>query len=125
MARQTGAPNSDLSQTPLDPGARRHETPAAMRLLTQYVPWELLKVFLMRLLTRYVLWELLKVFFVALTALTVMLLIVGLVKQARDEGLGPAQVLMLIPYILPDMLRYTIRSRAWQTENSLAICSNY
>lgn len=62
----------------------------------------------MRLLTRYVLWELLKVFLVALTGLTVMLLIVGLVKQARDEGLGPAQVLMLIPYILPDMLRYTI-----------------
>ena len=62
----------------------------------------------MRLLTRYVLWELLKVFFVALTALTMMLLIVGLVRQAREEGLGPQQVLMLIPYILPDMLRYTI-----------------
>ncbi len=62
----------------------------------------------MRMLTRYVLLELLKVFLVALTGLTFMLLIVGLVKQARDQGLGPQQVLLLIPYILPDMLRYTI-----------------
>ncbi|HEV7222570.1 MAG TPA: LptF/LptG family permease [Pirellulales bacterium] len=62
----------------------------------------------MRLLTRYVLWELLKVFLVALTGLTVILLMYGLVKQAHDEGLGPQQVLMLIPYILPAMMRYTI-----------------
>lgn len=62
----------------------------------------------MRMLTRYVLSELLKVFLVALTGLTFMLLIVGLVKQARDQGLGPQQVVLLIPYILPDMLRYTI-----------------
>lgn len=62
----------------------------------------------MRMLTRYVLSELLKVFLVALTGLTVMLLIVGLVKQAKDQGLGPQQVVLLIPYVLPDMLRYTI-----------------
>lgn len=60
------------------------------------------------MLTRYVLSELLKVFLVALAGLTFMLLIVGLVKQARDQGLGPQQVVLLIPYILPDMLRYTI-----------------
>ena len=62
----------------------------------------------MRLLTRYVLAELLKIFLVALTALTVLLLIYGLYKQARDQGLGPEQVVRLIPYILPEMLRYTI-----------------
>src|SRR5258708_21672896 len=62
----------------------------------------------MRLLTRYVLWELLKVFLVALTGLTLIMLVVGLFKQARDQGLGPAQVVRVIPYVLPDMLRFTI-----------------
>ena len=62
----------------------------------------------MRLLTRYVLWELLKVFLVVLTGLTMILLILGVAKQANEEGLGPQQWLLLIPYILPDMLRYTI-----------------
>lgn len=62
----------------------------------------------MRLLTRYVYAELLKIFLVALTALTVLMLIYGLVKQAREQGLGPEQVLRLVPYILPEMLRYTI-----------------
>lgn len=63
---------------------------------------------MLRLLTRYVLAELLKVFLLALTVLTVLMLVYGLVKQARDQGLGPEQVVRLIPYILPEMLRYTI-----------------
>lgn len=62
----------------------------------------------MRLLTRYVLCELIKVFLVTLTFLTVLMLIYGLAKQARDQGLGPVQVVRLTPFILPDMLRYTI-----------------
>lgn len=62
----------------------------------------------MRLFTRYVLKELLKVFLVSLTALTVMFVLLGVVKQAAEQGLGPAQVVRIIPYILPDMLRYTI-----------------
>lgn len=62
----------------------------------------------MRLLTRYVLAELLKIFIAALTVLTIMLLVIGLVKQGREQGLGPAQIIRLVPYVLPDMLRYTI-----------------
>ncbi|HUY33610.1 MAG TPA: LptF/LptG family permease [Pirellulales bacterium] len=62
----------------------------------------------MRLLTRYVLWELLKVFLVALTGLTLIMLVYGLLKQANDQGLGPAQVVRVIPFVLPDMLRFTI-----------------
>lgn len=62
----------------------------------------------MSLLTRYVLAELLKIFLLALTVLTLLMLVYGLVKQARDQGLGPEQVLRLIPYILPEMMRYTI-----------------
>jgi len=62
----------------------------------------------MRLLSRYVLFEVLKVFLVALAAMTAMMLIVGVVREATDRGLGGAQVARLIPYILPDMLRYTV-----------------
>jgi lipopolysaccharide export system permease protein len=62
----------------------------------------------MRILTRYVLAELLKIFMVTLTALTMMMVAYGLWRQAREQGLGPQQVIRLIPYILPEMLRYTI-----------------
>lgn len=62
----------------------------------------------MRILTRYVVFEVLKVFVVALTILTMLMIIVGVVKEARDQGLEPRQVLQIIPYILPDALRYTV-----------------
>ncbi len=74
----------------------------------------------MRLLTRYVLAEVLKVFAVALVALTGLLIVVGVVDRARDEGLGPAQVLQVIPFLLPDMLRYSIPATAL-----FAVCSVY
>lgn len=62
----------------------------------------------MRLLTRYVLWEQVKIFFLALFALTLLMLIYGLYKESKDQGLGPLQLVRLIPFILPDMLRFTI-----------------
>lgn len=62
----------------------------------------------MRLLTRYVLAELLKVFLLALTALTVLIIIGGVVREAVIQSLPPAQVIWLIPYILPDALRISI-----------------
>jgi lipopolysaccharide export system permease protein len=37
-----------------------------------------------------------------------LMIIVGVVKEARDQGLEPRQVLQIIPYILPDALRYTV-----------------
>jgi len=57
---------------------------------------------------RYILSELLKIFFVALSVLTLIIILVGLVREARDQGLEPAQVVRLIPYVLPDALRYTM-----------------
>lgn len=66
----------------------------------------------MRLFTRYLLWELFKSFAAALGALTVLLLVHGLYKEARDEGLGPAQIVRLVPFVLPEMLRYTIPATA-------------
>jgi lipopolysaccharide export system permease protein len=62
----------------------------------------------MAIITRHVVFELLKAFFMALAALTALMMIVGVVKEAADQGLGPAQIVKLLPYILPDALRFTV-----------------
>jgi len=66
----------------------------------------------MSILTRYVLAELIKVFVLALLSLTLLMLIIGVAKQASDEALGPSQIVQLIPYILPNILRFTIPGTA-------------
>jgi lipopolysaccharide export system permease protein len=66
----------------------------------------------MRAIPRYVLLELLKVFGIALTGLTLLMLLVGVMRQAMDEGLGLKPVLQLLPFILPDALRFTIPATA-------------
>ncbi len=55
----------------------------------------------MRILTRYVLAELTKIFVVALFALTPVMLIVGISQLAMRYSLPPAQILQLVPYIIP------------------------
>ena len=62
----------------------------------------------MRMLTRYVLAELTKVFLISLTALTLLILVLVLVKEAADHSLPLAHVLRLIPYALPESLTVTI-----------------
>lgn len=62
----------------------------------------------MRILTRYVLSELLKVFLVALAGMTLFLLLVGLFREAYNQGLGLKQVLLLIPFVLPEALRFSV-----------------
>jgi lipopolysaccharide export system permease protein len=62
----------------------------------------------MPILTRYVLFELIKVFLVALAGVTLLLLLVGVVKQAYLEGLGLKQILLLMPFILPDAARFSV-----------------
>ena len=47
-------------------------------------------------------------FFLSLVILTGMILIGGIVREAMSHGLPPAQILRLIPYILPDALRYSV-----------------
>ncbi len=63
---------------------------------------------LMRILTRYVLVELAKVFLISLTGLTMLMIVVGVVREAAMQGLPMAQVVGLIPYILPDALRIAV-----------------
>jgi lipopolysaccharide export system permease protein len=62
----------------------------------------------MKIITRYVLSELLQVFLVALSALTLFMLVVGLVKEAQQQGLGLLQILMLVPYVLPEAMRFAV-----------------
>jgi lipopolysaccharide export system permease protein len=59
----------------------------------------------MPILTRYVLAELAKVFLVWLTGLTLLMIIVGVVREAVMQNVPLGEVARLIPYILPDALR--------------------
>ena len=62
----------------------------------------------MRQITRYVIFELIKVFLVVLAAMTILMLLIGLIQRAVREGMEPLPVLRLIPFILPDALRFAI-----------------
>lgn len=62
----------------------------------------------MGILTRHVVIELLKVFCLVLTAMTAMLMIFGITKEAVDQGLGFNQVARILPYFLPEALKITI-----------------
>src|SRR5262245_40823356 len=55
-----------------------------------------------------ILGELLKVFFMALVGLTGLILIAGIISEAMKNGLGPAQILVVIPLLLPSLLPYTV-----------------
>lgn len=60
------------------------------------------------LLQRYILGEILRVFVFVVACLTVLLIFVGVVQQATERGLGPLQILEILPYIVPSMLPFTI-----------------
>ena len=53
-------------------------------------------------------WEVLRVFLLVLTGLTVLLVFVGVFRQATELGLGPAQLLRIAPLVVPSMLPFTI-----------------
>ena len=65
----------------------------------------------MKIISRYVLSELLQVFLVALSALTLFMLVVGLVKEAQQQGLGMMQIAALVPYVLPEAMRFAVPAR--------------
>lgn len=62
----------------------------------------------MRLLQRYILGELLRVFFFVLSILTVLLVFLGVFREVSERGLGPLQVVQVLPYIIPSLLPYSI-----------------
>ncbi len=62
----------------------------------------------MRLLQRYIFFELLRLFAYLVFGLTVLLVFIGVFKEASERGLGPTQVFQLLPYVAPSMLPFTI-----------------
>jgi lipopolysaccharide export system permease protein len=62
----------------------------------------------MRLITRYVLREVFQVFLVTLIALTALMVLIGAVKEAIASGLGAAQIVLLLPYLLPNALMFAV-----------------
>jgi lipopolysaccharide export system permease protein len=62
----------------------------------------------MRLLTRYVLRELCQIFLVTLVSLTGLMIMIGAVREAIAQGLGAAQIVQLLPYLLPNALVFAV-----------------
>jgi lipopolysaccharide export system permease protein len=62
----------------------------------------------MRLITRYVLREISLVFLVTLVSLTLLMVLIGAVKEAMGQGLGVAQIVQLVPYLLPNALMFAV-----------------
>ena len=62
----------------------------------------------MKIITRYVTAELCKMFFLALGVLTLMMVVVGIVREAASQSLPLQHIVRLLPYILPDALRIAI-----------------
>ncbi len=62
----------------------------------------------MRLLTRYVLREIGLIFLVTLVSLTVLMVMIGAVKEAIAQGLGIVQIVQLLPYLMPNALMFAV-----------------
>jgi lipopolysaccharide export system permease protein len=62
----------------------------------------------MRLLERYIFAELIRVFFAVLAMTTCLMVFVGVFGQVKENGLGPWQVLQILPYVVPSLLPFTI-----------------
>lgn len=61
-----------------------------------------------RILHRMIFFELAKIFVLALLGITGIIVMAGIVAEATQQGLNPAQVLAAIPLIIPSSLPYTI-----------------
>jgi lipopolysaccharide export system permease protein len=62
----------------------------------------------MRILTRYVLFDLLKVFLITLTGLTLLIFVFLMGKEAVDKGFGLGPLLRLAPYLLPQAMQFAV-----------------
>jgi lipopolysaccharide export system permease protein len=62
----------------------------------------------MRILTRYVLFDLLKVFIVTLSGLSLLIFVVLIGKEAVDKGIGLGPLLRMAPYLLPQAMQFAV-----------------
>jgi lipopolysaccharide export system permease protein len=59
-------------------------------------------------LQRMIFWELVRVFALALCGLTGLFLLGGVVQEASQRGLTPAQIFYVVPLLIPNTLPYTV-----------------
>ncbi len=62
----------------------------------------------MRILTRYVLFDLVKVFLLTLTGLTLLIFIVLIGKEAVDKGIGLGPLMQMAPYLIPQSMQFAV-----------------
>ncbi|MCH2115498.1 MAG: LptF/LptG family permease [Pirellulales bacterium] len=62
----------------------------------------------MRILTRYIVFELLAIFLLTLTSMTVFVVLVLIGKEAVENGLGLLPILRMVPYILPQAMQFAV-----------------
>lgn len=60
------------------------------------------------ILHRMIFRELLRIFLLSLFGITGILLMAGIIAEASQQGLGPKQIIAIIPLLLPSTLPYTI-----------------
>ncbi|MFT5525834.1 MAG: lipopolysaccharide export system permease protein [Pirellulaceae bacterium] len=59
-------------------------------------------------ITRYILFELVAIFALTLTGMTAFIVLVVLAQEAVRQGLGPMPILRMIPFVLPNALRFAV-----------------
>jgi lipopolysaccharide export system permease protein len=62
----------------------------------------------MRILTRYVLFDLIKVFIITLSGLSLLIFVVLIGKEAVDKGIGLGPLLRMAPYLLPQAMQFAV-----------------
>ncbi|UUO06203.1 LptF/LptG family permease [Blastopirellula sp. J2-11] len=62
----------------------------------------------MRTIQTYVVWEVFKIFFLCLLATVLLMVVGGGVNEGLKKGLPPSIILGMMPYFVPEMLRFTI-----------------
>lgn len=60
------------------------------------------------ILQRYVLFEILRAFFLALLTITLVFVLLTVMTKAASAGLGPREIVNLVPYMIPTSLPYTV-----------------
>jgi lipopolysaccharide export system permease protein len=62
----------------------------------------------MRILTRYVLFDLIKVFLLTLTGLTLLIFVVLIGKEAVDKNIGLGPLARMVPYMIPQAMQFAV-----------------
>ena len=62
----------------------------------------------MNLLTRYIFFELVKVFLVTIVGMTAVMMLIGVVQEAIQQNLTPLTIVQLIPFLVPQALFFAI-----------------